>query len=155
DRDNNAIRRLDLSGNLTITFATYGINKPVGVAVDSTGNVFVLNQGNGGNGSVVEFDTFGDLLRIRASWLVSANGMTIDPQNNLYLTVNGNTVIQISAAGVESTIATIPDANVLLQGITVMNNGFLAVADSGLDGIWLVDPSSGNVTKLTGFNGVG
>src|SRR5215467_12974181 len=62
DRDNNAIRRLDLSGNLTVTFATSGVNKPVGVAVDSTGNVFVLNRGNGSNGSLIEFDSFGNPL---------------------------------------------------------------------------------------------
>src|SRR5262245_3865782 len=39
DRDNNAIRELDLGGNLTYTFATTGINKPVGVALDGIGNV--------------------------------------------------------------------------------------------------------------------
>src|SRR5437899_6003228 len=33
DRDNNAIRRLDLGANLTITFATYGVSQPVGVVV--------------------------------------------------------------------------------------------------------------------------
>src|SRR6266571_4909932 len=43
DRDNNAIRKLDLVAGQTFTFTTLGINKPVGVAVDSAGNVFVLN----------------------------------------------------------------------------------------------------------------
>src|SRR5436190_8548213 len=42
DRDNNAIRKLTLGANLTFTFATYGINQPVGVAVDKQGNVYVL-----------------------------------------------------------------------------------------------------------------
>jgi len=155
DRDNNAIRRLDLVGNLTASFATYGINQPVGVAVDSVGNVFVLNHGNGSNGSVVEFDSFGDFLGTRASGLVNANGITEDAQDNLYITVNGNTVIQLSPAGAESTIATVSAPNAMLQGITVMNNGFLAVADSSLNGVWLIDPSTGNVTTLTGFNGAG
>src|SRR5690348_15815033 len=62
DRDNNAIRRLDLVAGQTITFATFGMNKPVGVAVDGAGNVFVLNQGNGSNGSVEEFNSFGNFL---------------------------------------------------------------------------------------------
>lgn len=155
DRDNNAIRQLNLSANLTITFATYRINRPVGVAVDKAGNVFVLNHGDGSNGSVVEFDSFGDFLGTLASGLANANGMTMDAFDNLYLTVNGNTVIQISSAGIESTITTVPAAGAVLRGITVMTSGFLAVADSALNGIWLVDPSSGNVTTLTGFNGAG
>src|SRR5262245_40335196 len=33
DRDNNAVRRLDLGANHTITFATYGVSQPIGVAV--------------------------------------------------------------------------------------------------------------------------
>src|SRR3989442_428393 len=45
DRDNNAIRRIDLAGGQTYTFATnqinkYQINQPVGVAVDGDGKVY-------------------------------------------------------------------------------------------------------------------
>src|ERR1051326_7683940 len=82
DPDNNAIRQLNLSANLTITFATYRINRPVGVAVDKAGNVFVLNHGDGSNGSVVEFDSFGDFLGTLASGLANANGMTMDAFDN-------------------------------------------------------------------------
>src|SRR5438094_2289513 len=47
DRDNNAIRILDLAGNLTATFDisdTNLLNKPVGVAADVFNDVFVLNR---------------------------------------------------------------------------------------------------------------
>ncbi len=47
DRDNNAIRKLDLDLNQTITFATNGINRirqPVGVALDGAGNLYALNR---------------------------------------------------------------------------------------------------------------
>src|SRR5690242_14529253 len=50
DRDNNAIRIVDLTGNLTATFDisdTSLLDKPVGVAADTFNNVFVLNRGNG------------------------------------------------------------------------------------------------------------
>ena len=47
----------------TYTFAPYPpyiptnlISQPVGVAVDALGDVFVLNRGNGKNGTVLEFD---------------------------------------------------------------------------------------------------
>jgi len=155
DRDNNAIRQLDLSANQTISFATYGISHPVGVAVDDGGNVFVLNNGNGNDGTVVEFDVFGDFLGVLASGLANAQGLAMDSQGNLYVTVQFNTVLQITPGGVQNVIATIPAANTFLRGITVMDNGFLAVCDFNNNGIYTVDPSSGDVTVLTGFNGAG
>src|SRR5439155_11444488 len=69
DRDNNAIRELDLAGNQTFTFTTENINHPVGVAFDSGGNLYVLNFADGANGSVVEFDSFGEYLTTLASGL--------------------------------------------------------------------------------------
>ena len=70
DRDNSAIRVVDLSSPpdpyyLTYTFApipgyTSGtINNPVGVALDADDNVYVLNRGNGTNGTVLVFDYYG------------------------------------------------------------------------------------------------
>src|SRR2546425_11847597 len=65
DRDNNAIRKLDLDLNQTITFATNGINRtsqPVGVAVDGAGNLYVLNRGHGTDGTVLSFNRYGNFL---------------------------------------------------------------------------------------------
>ena len=106
DRGNNVIRELNLGGNVTFTFATYGIYQPVGVAVDGAGNVYVLNHGNGSDGTVLEFDVYGDFLGTLASGLVDANGIVIDSIGNVYVTVNGNSVLQIAPGGVTSTIAT-------------------------------------------------
>ena len=65
DRDNNAIRVVDLFSSsdyyyFTYTFAPIAnvtpagvISKPVGVVVDACGNVYVLNRGSGTNGTVV------------------------------------------------------------------------------------------------------
>jgi len=88
DRDNNAIRVLNLSGNLTYSFATYNVSHPVGVTLDKAGNVFVLNHGNGSDGSIVEFDTFGNFVGTLASGLANANGFVFDGLTNLYVTVN-------------------------------------------------------------------
>ena len=155
DRGNNAVRQLDIAGNQTITFATYGVNVPVGVAVDASGNVFVLNRGNGSNGTVVEYDIFGDYLGVVASGLSNAQGMAIDALGDLYVTVQGNTVVQIPPLGTQNVIAVIPTANTLLRGITVMDNGILAVCDFNNNGVYTIDPSSGTYTALTGFNGAG
>ena len=155
DRGNNVVRQLDLAGNQTISFASYGINAPVGVAVDDSGNVFVLNHGNGSNGTIVEYDVFGDYLGVMASGLVNAQGMALDILGNIYVTVQNNTVLQIAPGGFQTVIAVVPVANTLLRGITIMDSGFLAVCDFNNNGIYTVDPSSGDVEPLTGFNGAG
>jgi hypothetical protein len=155
DRGNNAIRQLDLAANQTISFATYGISQPVGVVVDASGNVFVLNHGNGSNGTVVEFDSFGDFLGVLASGLVNAQGIAMDSLGDLYITEGNNNVLQITPGGLQNIIAVISAPNTLLRGIAVMDSGFLAVADFNNDGIYTIDPTSGNFAPLTGFNGAG
>ena len=104
DQDNNAIRVVDLPSstihyNLTYTFApipgfTSGtITNPVGVALDADDNVYVLNRGNGNNGSVVVFDSYyGDALATNALPLTNANAITLDNEGNVYVTASNNLV---------------------------------------------------------------
>jgi hypothetical protein len=157
DRDNNAIRRLDLDLEWTATFATNSINHPVGVAIDGSDNIFVLNRGNGSNGMVLKFDWYGHLIATNATGLTNASGIALDISTNIYVTVNSNMVIRITPGGVRTTIATIPNAGASLQGIVMKRSGttagLLAVCDSGRNGIYLINPTSGVVTTNTGFNG--
>ena len=155
DRGNNAIRQLDLAAGQTISFATFGINVPVGVAVDNNGNVFVLNHGNGSNGTLVEYDMFGDYLGVLASGLINAQGLVMDPVGDIYVTVQNNTVLQLFPGGGQNIIAVIPAANTFLRGITIMDSGFLAVCDYNNNGIYTINPTTGDVAALTGFNGAG
>jgi hypothetical protein len=155
DRLNNAVRQLDLSGGQTITFANYGVSAPVAVALDKSGNVFVLNHGNGSNGTITEYDAFGDYLGAVVTGLVNAEGMVIDALGNLYVTVQNNTVLLVSPGGVQSVIAVVPAANTYLRGITLMDSGFLAVCDFNNNGVYTINPTTGAVTVLTGFNGAG
>src|SRR5208282_3066245 len=100
DRDNNAIRYLDLVAGWTWTFdVTYTnlINKPIAVAVDTSDYVYVLNRGNVTNGSVVTFDNWGDAVITNAVQLTNAAGMALDSVGNIYLTVQSNTLIRIAA----------------------------------------------------------
>jgi len=170
DRDNNAVRLIDLSDpanpSETYTFAPYPpfipanlISQPVGVAVDNaSGNVFVLNRGNGANGTVVEFDYLGYLIATNTTKLTNASGIALDTSGNIYVTTK-NTVFKITPAGVSNVVVTITNAGTSLQGIVVKRSGstagLLAVCDSGRNGIYLINPVSGAVTTNAGFNGAG
>lgn len=138
DRDNNAVRIVDLLLGDTETFAPTNLTKnPVGVAVDGAGDVYVLNRGSTNNfstnGTILEFDTYGDLLATNATKLTNAAGIAIDLTGNLYITVGSNSVVKLTPAGTLTTVATIPNAGTSLQGLVVKHNGLLAVCDSGRD----------------------
>lgn len=158
DRDNNAIRRLDLAAGWTYTFKTAGISQPVGVAVNNSGEVFVLNRGTGNNGTVLQFassDVGGDLVATNATGLTNAAGIALDLLGNIYVTVRNNTLMRIAPNGSKTNIAVIPNAGTSLQGLVVKNNGLIAVCDSGRNGIYLIDPATGLVSTNAGFHGVG
>ncbi|HTY86693.1 MAG TPA: NHL repeat-containing protein [Candidatus Acidoferrum sp.] len=154
DRDNNAIRTLDLVAGQTFTFTTNHLSKPISVSVDASGNVYVLNRGStGNNGYVLQFNQYGDLILTNTSGLTNAGGMALDSVSDIYVTVS-NTVLQIIGTTVTN-IATVPIAGTSLQGLVVKRSGLLAVCDAGRNGILLIDPLTGVVTTNTGFNGQG
>src|SRR5258708_2522988 len=126
DRDNNLIRFLDIAANQTFTFdiaATNLLYKPVGVAIDSDNSVYVLNHGNGSNGSIYTFNNFGEAIATNGTSLVNANGLALDGSRNIYATINNNTIIQISPFGVRSTVAIITNAGTVLDDGVVVEIG--------------------------------
>jgi len=160
DRDNNAIRQLDLVAGTTATLiVTYTnlINRPIGVAVDVYDDVYVLNT----NGSIYTFDcnlfspTYGEVLT-NALHLINARGMALDDNDDIFVTVQSNKLIRIAAfSNIQTTNATIPIAGTYLQGITVKHDGLIAACDSGRNGIYLIDPNTGIYTTNAGFHGMG
>ncbi len=160
DRDNSAIRFLDLVAGRTWTFGITDpnlVNKPIAVAVDADDFIYVLNRGNGNNGSVITFDNWGDAVITNAVGLTNATGMALDGANNIYVTVQSNKLICIAADTTnQTTIATIANAGTSLQGIVVKYNGLIAACDSGNNGIWLINPGTPNsYSALAGFHGTG
>ncbi|HTI97699.1 MAG TPA: FN3 associated domain-containing protein [Dongiaceae bacterium] len=164
DRDNDAIRMIDFNSGFAFTAIpnestpTNIIHKPIAVVLDEpAGNMFVLNRGNGTNGTLLQFDTlYGELLATNATGLVNAAGMALDGSGTIYLTVQSNTVIRLLPPYTNSTVvATVTEANASLQGIAVMHSGMIATCDSSRNGIYNIDPATGIVTTNAGFHGVG
>ena len=169
DRSNNVIRLLEFDINWSSTLLTLSpnglnlvtnlFNHPIGVAIDSSYNLFVLNRGNGNNGNVLEFtvdeDLFATLVATNAANLTNAAGLALDFNDNIYVTIKSNTVLKITSPGVSNVVATVPNAGAFLQGLVVKYNGWLAVCDSGRNGIYLINPTNGVVSTNAGFNGVG
>lgn len=132
DMNNNCIRKMDIKGIIS-TFAGNGtagysgdggpaisgeLKTPYSVAVDGSGNVFILAHGNNcirkvntsgiistiaGNGNQ---GYKGDGGYATAGELNYPNGIAIDGSGNLYITDAGNYVIRkVSTSGIISTIA--------------------------------------------------
>lgn len=167
DYNNNAIRYVYDVGNKSssITFDIYnnksGINHPIGVAVDSATNVYVLNYGKNGtdgslmvfNGSLLINDFYIPSIATNAVKLTKAAAITLDAFNNAYITVNGNTVIRVTPLGVSTVVGVITNAHTSLTGIAYLANGNLAISDAGNNGIWLMNSTNGNANHLTSFHG--
>ena len=174
DCTNNAVRWYSNLKNpgfgtqvCTFLYTNDGISLPVAVAVDGATNVYVLNRANGANGCILEFNAslfmqfngaYAGLEGVavtNATHLTNATAMALDGLTNLYITCFSNTVMRITPAGVSNVVGIITNAGVNLRGITVMDNGQLALTDAGNNGIWLMSIGSGVATKFTGFHGAG
>lgn len=162
DQNNNTVRLIEFDISTCGTLLTFTnevvannlFSQPIGVALDSSGNLFVLNRAQNTNGTVLEFDFTGELIATNLSNITNAGGIALDPFDDIYVTA-GNQVLKVSYTNTISTIATITATNSLLQGIVVKHNGLLAVCDTGRNGILLINPNTLVVTTNAGFHGQG
>jgi DNA-binding beta-propeller fold protein YncE len=93
---NNRIIQIDAAGNVS-TFASSGLNAPVGLALDTSGNLYVANLGNG---TISEFSPTGAPKGTFASGLNAPWGLAFDASGNLYVANNGNgTISEFSPTG--------------------------------------------------------
>ncbi|WP_339605846.1 Ig-like domain-containing protein [uncultured Roseivirga sp.] len=166
DRDNNVIRKITPSGDVT-TYAGSGawgstngasgsarFNSPNGVAVDASGNLFVTD---GNNNLIRKIDTNGNV----SSFASVANpfGIAIDAAGNLYVTERDNDLVRkIAPNGVVTTLAGTgasgsadgPGLSASFNypsGITVDASGNVYVADKSNNKIRKIAPN-GEVTTV-------
>ncbi|NBV22922.1 MAG: hypothetical protein EBS05_13520 [Proteobacteria bacterium] len=198
DTDNHTVRIITPTGVVTTLAGNPGqpgsadgtgvnasFNFPVGVATDSTGNVFVSDTGNhtirmiapggvvttlaGIAGQSGNADGAGSIARFN-----HPEGLTVDASGNVYVADQDNLIIRkIDPTGVVTTLAGSPgqtgssDGNGITarfagpSGVAVDGAGNVYVADSGNQTIRKITPTglvttlAGNVGQSGGTDGTG
>jgi sugar lactone lactonase YvrE len=165
DYENNLVRKITAAGVVT-TLAGMA-NTPgttdgqgtaakfmslQGIAVDTTGNIFVVDSGSRAirkitpSGLVTTFvggtssDQFGQ-----------PSGLTIDTSGNLYVTdSSANVVYKVTAAGVVSKVAgTAPTAGSADGTTGALFNGPAGIAVDSANNLYVADTSNNTIRKIT------
>jgi streptogramin lyase len=131
----------DLS--LTLNYTGGGLNFAKSIAIDSTGNAWVVNQGGT---SVTEISNIGTFLSgtngFTGGGLNNPIGIAVDGSGNAWVTnQNGNSVTEISSAG-----AFLSGANGFTGG--GLNDPFGIAIDSSSN-VWVVNDNGSSVTELS------
>ena len=150
DTVNGAIRRLDLTANNTITYLS-SLSTPVDVALDGSTNLYVLTQGDG---RIRQYDQFGQLIATNnATLLTTPTALAFDGSANLYVTELGGALKRVALSNGTVTTIVAPGTFSSPGGIEVLDNGTIAVSDTGNHVVRLVNPTSFAVTLLSGAVG--
>ena len=155
DPINDTISTLNLANNQTTVFldSNSGIYKPVDVTVDINDNVYVLNQGTGGNGSIMEFDEFGNFLGTNVASLPMPTAMKMNFGGTILVAELNGLIQQFDASGSNNVANVTTNASVQLEGISQLDTGSVVVSDAGNDVIWEVPAGTTNVVLMTGVIG--
>ncbi len=119
------------------------LSSPSCVVVDTAGNIYITDTGNG---QIVEVNAQGTASVLLISGLTSPSSLSsptaiaVDGSGNLYVADTGNNrVVKISALGAGSVIST--------GGITLSTPGGVALDQSG--DIFIADTGNGRIVEVT------
>ncbi len=153
DRNNNRIRKVTAAGDKatseTSTFIST-LSKPVDVAIDSDGNLLVLTSGDGRIRKYGIGGATGNLLSTNYPVLTVPLAFALDSVGNIYVTQTNGFLRKINRTN------GIPLQNIVTngfknpEGVAVLNDGSIAVSDTGNHAIRLVNPTNGVITHLSG-----
>lgn len=174
DQSNNEIRKITPAGVVTVLAGTGAVgssngpgnlasfNKPLGIAVDAAGNVYVADTGN----NLIRKITPGGQVTTFASGFNFPTGLAVDGVGNVYVADMANGVIKkILPSGLVSTFAgSGATASVdgvgtaasfsLPTGIAIDAAGYLYVTDAGSNEIRKITPG-GLVSTIAGDGSAG
>jgi sugar lactone lactonase YvrE len=157
DTGNNAIRKVKPDGTISTYVSGQRIVWPVGVAVDTAGNIYIAAGPDG----LVKMSPAGELAALQGDWAVPW-GLAADPAGNVYIADSHNQRIKkVSADGNVSTLAGIgelddPHWEVVPPGYSgdgglAVNAalGFpLGVAVDGFGSLYIADTWNNRIRKI-------
>jgi streptogramin lyase len=131
-----------------VTTLGSGFNGPCGVAVDSSGNVYVADSDNY---AIKRMDANGNNITTLGSGFIYPQGIAVDSSGNIYVADVYNDVIRrMDANG--NNITTLGSGFDHPQGIAVDSSGNIYVADVYNYAIKRMDANGNNITELgSGF----
>jgi sugar lactone lactonase YvrE len=146
----STIVRFDSAGNPTL-FSNTGLNGPNGLALDASGNLFVVNTPAG---SIAKYDPMGNLSLFANSGLMTPTGAVFDSAGNLYVAnYDGQTITRFNPAGAPSVFAA--SGLNYPAGLAFDSSGNLYVANHNGNTIRKFSPTGGDlgVFASAGLNG--
>jgi hypothetical protein len=134
----------------TIVALGGGLNNANGLAVDSGGNVFIVDTGNNAVKEILAADGFATLEVISKSGFSSPSGIAVDASGNVFVADTGNNAVkEILAADGYATINTLGSGFAGPKGVAVDADGNVFVADTGNDAVKEILAAGGYVTVKT------
>ena len=138
------VSKVDASGTVT-TFAS-GLDRPFGLAVDSGGNLFVLSQGTGYNGTIKKFSAGGSFLGTIATGVTGGEGLAFDASDNLYVATNNGSTGSILKITPGLSVSTFATGFATPAGLAFDSAGDLWMLDYGINpyghgGLYQISPA--------------
>jgi sugar lactone lactonase YvrE len=130
-----------------------GFNYPIGVAVDGSGNIFVVDYNNNDVKEIVAAGGY-TIVRTLASGFYGLTGVTVDGAGNVFF-ADYYAVNEIVAAGGYTTINTLGSGFVGPDGVAVDGSGNVFVADTGHGALKEILAAGGYNTVSTLASGFG
>jgi sugar lactone lactonase YvrE len=164
DRNNNLIRKVTAAGvvstlagsgaanYLNAEGTTAAFRRPVAVAVDAAGMVYVADQGNFAIRKITPAGVVSTLLgnSIVAALLNTPAGIAVDAQGNLFITDQSGRVLTITSANVLYTLAGKADTSGFLDGSksNALFSGPIGIAVNAAKNIFVADYNNNRIRKL-------
>ena len=127
-----------------------GFSQPIGVAVDGSGNVFVVDQGTSAVYEILAAGGYTTVNTLASGQIGSPNSVAVDGSGNVFVADLGDsTVKEILAAGGYTTVQTLGSGFTNPAGVAVDGSGNVFVADQGNSAVKEILAAGGYTTVNT------
>ncbi|MEQ8175518.1 MAG: InlB B-repeat-containing protein [Syntrophomonadaceae bacterium] len=132
-----------------VTTLSSGFNEPCGLAVDSSGNIYVADTGNS---AVKKINSNDNSITPLGTGFSNPSGVAVDSSGNIYVADTGNSAVKKINSN-DNSIIPLGTGFSNPSGVAVDSSGNIYVGDTGNKAIKKMDSSGNNITPQgSGFN---